>query len=71
MSRFTVDLGPEFDDTLASMAREKGSTKAEVLRRALIAYAALKDEEQSGNRVSITGQVDNEGQKILKDIILP
>jgi hypothetical protein len=72
MTRYTVDLGPEFDEALARMAREKGGSKAEVIRRALIAYAALKDEEGSGNRISITGQVGDDNQtRILKDVILP
>jgi hypothetical protein len=69
MSRFTVDLGPEFDQKLSSLAGP-GSTKAEVIRRALIAYEALKKEEQQGHKVSITGEVDNKN-KILKDVILP
>ena len=71
MSRFTVDLGPEFDDKLSGLAKDKGATKAEVIRRALIAYEALKNEENSGNTVSITGQVEDGEQKILKDILLP
>jgi predicted transcriptional regulator len=72
MTRYTVDLGPEYDEALASMARNKGGSKSEVIRRALIAYTALKDEEKSGNKVSITGQVGDDGQsKILKDVILP
>jgi predicted transcriptional regulator len=71
MSRFTVDLGPEFDRRLANLAEDRSTTKAEVIRRALIAYEVLKNEEKSGHTVSITGQVENGQQKILKDVLLP
>ena len=67
-SRFTVDLGREFDENLTQMAEESDASKAEVIRRALIAYTALKNEEKKGNKVSITGRVDD---VVKKDVILP
>jgi hypothetical protein len=72
VSKYTIDLGPEFEQTLTSLARERGTTKAEVIRRAVITYAALRNEEKMGYRVSIVGSRDDSGgDEILKDIILP
>jgi hypothetical protein len=67
-TRFTVDLGKEFDENLTRMAQEGDASKAEVIRRALIAYTALKNEVKKGNKVSITAQTDD---TVKKDVILP
>lgn len=67
MSRFTIDLSGEFDRTLSELADTKEATKADILRRALITYAALDQEaREEGKNVSIT-----KDGAIVKDIILP
>lgn len=70
MSRYSVDLGDQFDSTLAQLAASKGTTKADIIRRALASYAYLSNEAPTSDgekKVSIT---DEEGT-VLKDIVLP
>ena len=67
--RYTIDLDPKFDATLSSLATQKGTTKAEIIRRALATYTFLnqKTQERDGQQVSIT---DSEGH-ILSNIMVP
>ena len=68
MPRLTLDIDEKFNKTLIDLAN--GSTKADVIRRAIASYQYLKSEvpdQNSGKRISIT---DANG-KIEKDVILP
>ena len=68
MPRFTIDIDDKFNDTLTSLAN--GSSKAEVIRKAVASYQYLKSEvpnAQSDKRVSITDANGN----VQKDVILP
>ena len=67
-TRFTMDVGPEFDDKLSELSSRASVTKAEIIKRAVASYAYLKDETRSGNRVAIT---DRDSGVVLKDVILP
>jgi N-acetylglutamate synthase/N-acetylornithine aminotransferase len=68
MSRFTIDIDDQFNDTLTKLAN--GGSKAEVIRKAVATYQYLKSEVpnvQSGNRVSISDANGN----VQKVVILP
>ena len=68
MPRLTLDMDDKFNKNLTEMAR--GTTKAEVIRRALATYQYLKShvpDQSSGKRVSITDLQGN----IERDVILP
>jgi hypothetical protein len=68
MPRFTIDIDDKFNDVLNQLA--KGTTKADVIRRAVASYQYLKAETASpplGKRISITDAAGN----IQKDIVLP
>ena len=69
MARYTIDFGPDFDQLLESLAEKKGSTKAEIIRRAVASYSYLDKQvgAETGNKVSVTNQDD----EVLKDVILP
>jgi predicted transcriptional regulator len=69
MSRYTVDLSGQIDTVLGELAEKDSSTKAEVLRRALLSYATLKQavEREEGGSVAITNQ---EGTPV-KEVIIP
>ena len=69
MPRYTIDFGKDFDQRLSQLAKAKGTTKAEIIRRAVATYAFLaqQTEVEDGIKVSIT---DDEDQ-VLKDVILP
>ncbi len=68
MSRFTIDLSGDYDRTLSELVDAKGATKADIIRRALVTYAALSQEArpEEGRHVSIT-----KDGAIEKDILLP
>jgi predicted transcriptional regulator len=68
MPKLTVEFNDKMNDILGQLAEEKGTTKVDVLRRAVALYKYL-DAEQNGDeskRVSIT-----KDGKALKDIVLP
>ncbi|MGA7078636.1 MAG: hypothetical protein WBQ43_05600 [Terriglobales bacterium] len=65
MPKLTVEFNDKMNAILEQLAEEKGTTKVDVLRRAVALYKYL-DAEQKDGRVSITR--DN---TIVKDIVLP
>ena len=70
MRQLTIDIDDQFNGTLARLAKENATTKADVIRRAVQTYSFLKSEvpnDNSKKRVSIT---DLEG-KVETDISLP
>ena len=68
-TRYTIDLDQTFDKTLSDLADQKGTTKAEVIRRALATYGFISGQTspESGKKVSITDNQD----KVLKDVLIP
>ena len=68
MPKLTIRFGEKTDKLLKELAEEKGTTKTEIIRRALVTYKYLDDEtKDSASTVSITSR-DN---KTIKDVILP
>lgn len=68
-TRYTIDLDQAFDEKLSTLAAEKRTTKAEIIKRALATYNMLSAQApiNSNTKVSIT----NDEDKVLKDIIIP
>ena len=66
MPKLTVEFNDKMNDILEQLAEEKGTTKVDVLRRAVALYKYLDGEQLKDGRVSITR--DN---TIVKDIVLP
>lgn len=68
MTRYTIDVDEDFDRLLTNLAQERGSTKADVIRRAVSSYSYLIKETSNdpGKKVSITSPED----KVLKDVVL-
>ncbi len=70
MARYTIDFGDKLDQMLAELADEKGTTKAEVIRRAIATYRYLTKEVAGSNntvKVSLSTNTD----EVVKDVILP
>lgn len=63
--RYTVDLSPTLDDLLSSLAVEKGTTKAEIIRRSLATYSHINNEQKNGVR-----SVTVDGQNNIKQVIV-
>lgn len=68
-TRYTIDLDQTFDETLSELAATKGTSKAEIIKRALATYGYISGQASpaSGRKVSITDNND----KVLKDIVVP
>ena len=68
-TRYTIDLDKTFDGKLAALAEQKGTSKAEIIKRALATYSFITEQapKNSGKKVSITSNDD----KVLKDIVIP
>jgi hypothetical protein len=68
MPKLTVEFNDKMNDILEQLADEKGTTKVDVLRRAVALYKYLESEQNEGEnkKVSIT-----QGDSILKDVVLP
>ena len=68
MPKLTIRFGEKTDELLKQLAKEKDTTKAEIIRRALITYKYLSDETKDGDKnVSVTSKED----KVVKEVILP
>jgi len=53
MPRFTVDLSDEIDNRLIEIARKKGITKAEAMRKAFALLSIAEREGAQGNSLGI------------------
>jgi predicted transcriptional regulator len=67
MPRMTFEMNSKMDELLTELAREKDTTKVEVLRRAIALYkyvdTQLADEKKS---LAIA-----EGNAVVKEIVVP
>jgi hypothetical protein len=68
MAKMTVEFNGKMNDILDGLAKEKGMSKADVLRRAVALYRYLEDEQKGNRRVSIT---EKGTEKVVKEIVLP
>ena len=68
-TRYTIDLDGKFDEALSELAARKGTSKAEIIKRALATYNFISAQApaNSDKKVSITTSDD----KVLKDIVIP
>ena len=68
MSKLTVEFNSKMDEILADLAEDKGTTKADVLRRAVALYKYIDSQLSPENRrhLAIT-----EDDRIVKEIVVP
>ena len=69
MAKFTLNFNTEFDQFLDDLSKQHGTTKSEIVRRALASYKFLGDSvrQKKGLKISVTTADD----VVVKDIILP
>jgi len=65
MARYSINFNKRFEELLEDMANEKGITKAETLRRAMVLYSYLGDQVESGKKIVIAGEDD----QIEKEVV--
>ena len=70
MPKMTIKFGTDADKMLKELAADKRTTKADIIRRALMTYKYLNNEIADGEHsVSITSTAPT--KKTIKDVILP
>jgi predicted DNA-binding protein len=65
MAKYTIDLGEYANKQLDEVAKEKGMTKADVIRRAVATYVTVNREIKNGNRLTISNSED----RIIKELV--
>jgi len=66
MPRLTFDADETFDGVLKQLAKAKGVTKAEIIRRAVSAYDFFSSETADGDKeVMITDKKSQERKQVL------
>ena len=66
MPKLTVQFSRKMNEILGDLADKKGTTKVDILRRAVALYKYLSNEVKLGNRVAWT-----RGDQIVAEIVLP
>ena len=67
MTRLNLEVSPKMDDLLTELAREKSTTKADVLRRAVALYNYVETQLAAGDKTLAIAQND----RVIKDIVVP
>lgn len=65
MAKYTIDLGNEANRQLEDVAKEKGMTKADLIRRAIATYVVVNRETKNGNRVTVSDASD----RVIKELV--
>lgn len=65
MAKYTIDLGEDANKQLDEVAKEKGMTKADVIRRAVATYVTVNREVKKGNRLTISNAED----RVIKELV--
>jgi len=67
MAKLTVEMNPKMDEILSELARDKQTSKVEVLRRAVALYKYIDGQLADGKKALAIAQDD----EILKEIVVP
>ena len=62
---YTIRIPPGQDDVIDELAKEFGTTKAEVIRQALKIYTTLKAAQKKGKRISIVDTQTGEREWLM------
>ncbi|MGI4789778.1 MAG: hypothetical protein ACRYFS_13120 [Janthinobacterium lividum] len=68
MPQYSVNFADNFDQVLSVASKKQGTTKADIIRKAVASYVYLSKETADPNRkVSIT----DDQNRVIKDVMLP
>ncbi len=70
MAKYGFEISGTLEEVFERMAREKGLTKAELIRRALATYSFLDREARDGEGVARVEIAERDG-KPRREVILP
>ncbi len=60
MVRLSLDLSPDANAVLERLAEDKGVSKADILRRAIVLIEAVTEAKKGGLRVGVVEAMDKE-----------
>jgi hypothetical protein len=63
--RLTLDMGEKFDHLLTEEADSSSTTKADIVRKAVMTYAFLRREVEAGGKISVTDPDGNVRELVL------
>lgn len=63
--RVSLDMSPEDNDLLEKLASAHGTTKSQILRRAVALFHVASEAKASGNRIAV---IDQE-KKVVTEIV--
>mgnify|MGYP001590634998 CR=1 FL=1 len=64
MAKLTLEFSGKTEKILQDLASEVGTTKVDIIRRALALYEYAVEETKQGRRISVT-----KDDKIIKDVV--
>ncbi len=68
MPQYSVNFTDNFDKVLADASKKQGTTKADIIRKAVASYVYLsKETVDTDRKVSIT----DANNRVIKDVMLP
>ena len=67
MTRLTVDLSDRAEEIVSRLASDQGTTKVEVLRRALALYDYVQEQTSEGSKLALVG----DGGDVKERIVFP
>ena len=65
MPRLTIDLSDKAEEIVARLASDQGTTKVEILRRALALYDYVQEQTESGSKLAIVGKSGKVEERII------
>ena len=69
MPQYSINIADSFDKVLTDASKQQGTTKADIIRKAVASYVYLTKETtaDTGRKVSIT----DDNNRVIKDVMLP
>ncbi len=68
MPQYSINIADSFDKVLTDASKAQGTTKADIIRKAVASYVYLNKETANTDRkVSIT----DDQNRVIKDVMLP
>ncbi|WP_295994980.1 ribbon-helix-helix protein, CopG family [Rugamonas sp.] len=63
--RVSLDMSPEANDLLENLASAHGTTKSQILRRAVALYHVASEAKARGNRIAVIDQ----DKKVVTEVV--
>lgn len=69
MARFTIDLTDDIDSSLTRIAKRRGITKAEAMRRAFALLEVADEAKEDRQRIGILSK-DGDKLRVVREVVV-